>query len=288
MGDRYSRVRHLNILDPAKDCHEIHHGYARQEFPWDYGRGLEVALLKACCVPEISEALAESGHFTRAGQKRYDDTRILLGEIVAHGFDSPRGRQSISQINRAHHGFDLANEDMLFVLSTFVFEPIRWIDEWAWRATTPAERLGSFHFFAEIGRRMGVKDLPTDHDSFLRFNLDYEKRRFRYAATNANLGRAVLGVYSSWYRAPIRALVSSTLLCRLDEPARAALGLPEPGRLTRAARTLGLRTHAAAELLLPRTTARLFARPAARSYPHGYDLADIGARGEFTARRQRS
>lgn len=279
MRKRYARARYLNTLDPEQDCHEIHRIYSNVEFPWDYGRGLEVAVWKTCCVPEISAVLLRSGHFVRAGQKRYDDTRILIGEIVAHGYDSPRGRQSIRQINRAHHGLDLDGEDMLYVLSAFVFEPIRWIDKWAWRSVTPAERLGSFYFFREIGKRMNIADLPDTYESFLEFNKDYEKRRFRYAAANRELSNAMLAVYTSWYGRPLSALFAETLICRLDRAARAALGQPEPNGLIRAASRGGLRSHALAEFLMPRTTARLMTRPTARTYPGypiGYKLADIG------------
>ncbi|MET8797153.1 4-hydroxy-3-methylbut-2-enyl diphosphate reductase [Nocardia sp. NPDC004568] len=282
MRKRYERVEYLNTLDPQKSCHEIHRIYSNSEFPWDYGRGLEVAVWKTCCVPEISSVLARSGHFARSGQKRYDDTRILIGEIVLHGYDSIRGRQSIRQINRAHHGFDLANEDMLYVLSAFVFEPIRWIDRWGWRKVTAAERLGSFYFFREIGKRMNISALPDDYDSFLEFNKEYERRRFRYAASNEEMSDAVLAVYSSWYRRPLDRLFAATLACRLDEAARAALGRSEPNVFARVASRTGLHAHAFAELLMPRTMARLMTRPAARSYPGypiGYDLSDIGPAG---------
>ena len=279
MLDRFARVRYLNTLDPEKDSHEIHRTYSNIEFPWDYGRGLEVAVWKTCCVPAISEVLQQSGHFEKLAQKRYDDTRILIGEIVQHGYNAHRGRQALRQINRAHRGLNVDNEDMLYVLSTFIYEPIRWVDRWAWRKVTQAEKLGSFYFFREVGRRMNIASLPTDYTTFLHFNEDYERRRFEYAMSNERVGRAVLRLYSSWYPQPMDYLIAATLPCRLDQRARRALGLPEPGALARGANWIGLRAHGLAELVAPRTMKRLMTRPAAQTYPgypHGYDLSKIG------------
>nr|WP_263399541.1 DUF2236 domain-containing protein [Saccharopolyspora pogona] len=280
MRNRLTRVRLLNTLDPREDCQEIQRIYTKKEFPWDYGRGLEVALWKACCVPEISAILQQGGHFELFSQKRYDDTRILLGEIVAHGYNSTRGRQAIKQINRAHRRFDLDNEDMLYVLSTFIYEPIFWIDRWAWRKSIQVEKLASFHFFCAIGKLMNVTDIPTDYDEFLRFKQDYERRRFRYAESNERVGKAILSLYSSWHPWPINRLFSATLRCRLDGPARQALGFADPTALARAASFVGLRAHGLAELAAPRLMAKLMTRPSARTYPgypHGYDLSHIGA-----------
>lgn len=283
MHDRFAQVRYMNALDPERDCHKIHRTYSTIEFPWDYGRGLEIALLKTCCVPSISATLQQSGHFTKAAQKRYDDTRILLGEIVKHGYDAPRGRQALRRINRAHRGLNADNDDMLYVLSTFIYEPVRWIDRWAWRKVTQVEKLGSFYFFREIGLRMNITSVPTDYAALLKFNENYERRRFQYELSNERVGTAVLRLYSSWYPRPIDALVAATLPCRLDQPTRRALGLPEPGALPRGANWFGLKAHGLAELIAPRTIRKLMTRPAARTYPgypRGYDLSEIGSHVE--------
>ncbi|WP_143267033.1 oxygenase MpaB family protein [Amycolatopsis thailandensis] len=279
MRNRYARARYLSGLDPEKDCHEIHRVHSRLEFPWDYGRGLEIALWKACCVPAVSEQLHRSGHVEHLSQKRYDDTRILLGEIVANGTESLQGRQAIRQINRAHRGVTYANEDMLYILSTFIYEPVHWIDRWGWRRVTDAEKLGSFYFFRRIGRLMNIDSLPEDYDSFLEFKNKFEKRCFRYAESNRQVSEAILRLYVSWYPGPIARLMSPVLPARLDERARHALGLPDPGSWARAANTAILTAHAYFERLAPRTAAKLTSRPAARTYPGypaGYDLSKIG------------
>ena len=81
------------------------------------------------------------------GQRRYDDTALLMAEIVGNGYDSPRGRSAISVINRLHGKHSIANDDMLYVLSTFRFEPIEWTTKFGWRAPTRIEILASYHFW---------------------------------------------------------------------------------------------------------------------------------------------
>ena len=279
MRNRYATLDHLQSLDPKSDHEQIHRIFSDHEFPWDYGRGLEVAIWRTCCVPSISETLDGSGEFALRAQKRYDDTRILLGELVRNGYDSERGKAALRQINLAHRRFTISNEDMLYVLSTFIYEPIRWIDRWGWRPVSETERLASFYFYVGVGRLMNVRSLPTDYDEFERFNREYEQARFRPAPSNHRVGSSIIRLYLSWYPRPIAALVGATLPCRLDGPALDALGMARPRRWARTLNWLALRGHARAERLAPTLMARLTKRPAARTYPgypKGYDISDIG------------
>ena len=44
-------------------------------------------------------------------------------------------------MNWVHGHFKIANDDFLYVLSTFIYEPVRWIDAFGWRQTCANERL---------------------------------------------------------------------------------------------------------------------------------------------------
>lgn len=72
-------------------------------------------------MPSISRLLFKSGEFIRRPRKRYDDTELLLAEILENGFDSKRGRSALQRINQMHNRFAIANRDFLYVLTTFVF-----------------------------------------------------------------------------------------------------------------------------------------------------------------------
>lgn len=260
---------------------QIHRRVTAREFPWDYGRGLEVAMLHTFCVPSIAAVLTESGELRDRGPKRYDDTRILLGEVVRHGHDSERGRTAIRRINRAHRPYDITNADMLYVLSTFVLEPVRWIDRWARRPMTAAERLAGFEFYRELGRRLGVTGIPHEYAEFEDLNLEFERTRFAPTRQGHRLATDLLNVYASLYPAAVRAVAVDVWHARLGAPVRAALGLPGPSGPGRLLNHAVLRGHAALEHVAPNWCTAAFARPEARTfpgYPHGYDLNDIGPR----------
>ena len=104
---RYGWLRRVEELDPVRDCHTIHRITAGYEFPWDYQRALEFALFRTYCVPTISALLARTGEFEKRPQKRYDDTSLLMSEMVEHGYDSERGRESLRTVNRMHAQYDI-------------------------------------------------------------------------------------------------------------------------------------------------------------------------------------
>lgn len=160
---RRERLRHIRTLDPRRDHYEIYRLCAGAEFPWDFEQALSLALFRTFCVPSISGLLAATGEFERRAQKRYDDTKTLMAEVVEHGYDSPRGRTALRMVNRMHGRYPISNEDMLYVLSTFVYEPVRWIARYGWRPMSRHEELAGFHFYREVGRRMGIRDVPDDY-----------------------------------------------------------------------------------------------------------------------------
>ena len=69
-------------------------------------------------------------------------------------------------MNWAHGHFRTANDEFLYVLSTFIFEPIKWIDAFCWRRLCANERLGYYYFWREIGKRMGIRDIPASYEAF--------------------------------------------------------------------------------------------------------------------------
>ena len=282
MRDRYRWLRRIEQLDPVGDHQEIYRISAGHEFPWDYQRALELALFRTFCVPSISALLDATGEFRDRPQQRYDDTALLIAEIAAHGYDSPRGRAALRVVNRLHARYEIAAEDMRYVLSTFVFEPIDWLDRFGWRPLSAHERLAAFHFYRAVGARMGIRGVPADYAEFRRFKTDYEAAAYRYAASNRRVGGYTLDLMRGWYPRPLRPAVDLAVRGLLDPPVLAAFGLPPAPRWAAAATRAGLRARAAAvrTLLPPRTRSRLAADPRNRSYPGypaGYRPSDLGA-----------
>ena len=139
----------IDSLDPRRDYRRIVFLLTFHVFPWDIERALEFALFRTYAVPSISGLLFKTGEFVRRPRKRYDDTELILSEILENGFDSKRGQSALRRLNEMHGRFPISNADYLYVLSTFVFEPIRWLERFGWR-----RRLGSVYLLN--GRRSGT------------------------------------------------------------------------------------------------------------------------------------
>jgi hypothetical protein len=98
-------------LDPVRDHQRIAFLSTRVDFPFDTTRALELALFRTFGVPSISALLHRTGEFERRPQKRYDDTDIIVSELMEHGYDSDRGRAALARMNAIHGRFTIANED---------------------------------------------------------------------------------------------------------------------------------------------------------------------------------
>ena len=130
---RYRILEEILQLDPERDHQRIVFLSSCYEFPFDTTRALEFALFRTYCVPSISGLLERTGEFLTCPQKRYDDTDLIVSELMEWGYDSDRGRRALRRMNRIHRRFAISNEDYLYVLSTFVYEPIRWNERYGWR-----------------------------------------------------------------------------------------------------------------------------------------------------------
>lgn len=277
-------LRLIEQLDPEKDHHRIYRISIGFEFPWDYQRALEFALFRTYCVPSISELLEATGEFARRPQKRYDDTALLMAELAEYGYDSPRGREALRVINRAHARYTISNEDMLYVLSTFVYDPIDWIESYGRRPLHPNERAAAFNYFREVGRRMSIRDIPATFAEFLQFKHDYEREHFVYCETNHKVGTYTLNLLRSWFPRPLGPLVSLGVRSLLDRKMLTAFGFAAaPAWLSRAAGT-ALRLRARVTGLLPeRSTSAMRHDHGNRTYPgypNGYAIRDLGPAGQ--------
>ncbi|MBY6410807.1 DUF2236 domain-containing protein [Rhodococcus sp. BP-252] len=278
---RYGWLRRIEQLDPVDDCHTIHRITAGYEFPWDYQRALEFALFRTYCVPTISALLEKTGEFANRPQKRYDDTSLLMGEMVEHGYDSARGREALRMVNRMHGQYHIDNDDMLYVLTTFIYEPIEWIDTYGWRRLHPTERLATFHFYRNVGMRMGIKNIPESYTDFARFKLDYEERTFRYTDDNHKVGTYTLDLFCSWFPALLRPAVEQGVFALMDDRMASAFGFPAGSPVVKRAAVASLRAKARAERFLPtRKRPRTTDDPKNKTYPGypgNYTPKDLGA-----------
>lgn len=121
-------------------------------------------MYRTYAVSGIRRLLAETAELTVRSQKRYDDTALLLDTVVEHGFDSDPGRTPIRRINRLHNSFDISNDDMRYVLYTFVVTPKRWLDAYGCRRLSDHEMRVCAAYYRTLGAHVGIKDLPQTYE----------------------------------------------------------------------------------------------------------------------------
>jgi hypothetical protein len=274
---RFAILHEIERLDPERDHQRIVHLSFGYEFPWDSIRALEIALYRTYCVPSISALLDRTGEFRERTQQRYDDTSIIVSEMCEWGYESGRGKDALDRMNWAHSHFKIANDDFLYVLSTFIYEPVRWIDAFGWRPTCRNERLAYYCFWREIGKRMGIQHIPASCEAFEDWSRAYERDQFRFAPTNQRVGSSTRDLFVVWFPRVFTPMVRYSIYAMLDEAMIAAFGFPQPLPFTRPLLRASLKLRGAAVRWLPaRRTPHFFTDNRNRTYPGGYRISGLG------------
>ncbi len=287
MAGRFDILCEIERLDPERDCQRIIHLSFGYEFCWDSTKALELALYRTYCVPSISGLLDRTGEFYRHPQQRYDDTAILVAELCEWGYETGRGREALDRINWAHGHFTISNRDFLYVLSTLIYEPIRWIDRYGWRPTCRTEKLGYYYFWRGVGTRMGIHDIPATYQAFEDWARTYERRTFHYSDTNRKIGAATRDLFASWYPQPLAPLVRLAIYALLDEAMLDAFGFPRPWPGTRGLISGVLRLRGRLiRWLPPRRNPNFFTNRPNRTHPQGYEIDSLGPSALVAARRR--
>ncbi len=271
-------TQRISQLDAWRDHQEIVYLLTCHVFPWDIERALEFALFRTYAVPSISKLLAQTGELTKRPQKRYDDTEIIMYTLAEHGYDSELGRKALRRMNQMHGRFSITNEEMLYVLTTFIYEPNRWLKRYGWRLPTKKEELATFYFYREVGRRMNIKDIPDDYHQLEQYNIDYERKYFQYAPSNRAVGEATCDLVLSFYL-PKRLwpLGRPFLYAMMDDNLLNAFGFPHSSALMQTVTTGGLKLRAKLMRYLPERSKPVLGSERKRpTYPKGHKIEEIG------------
>jgi hypothetical protein len=240
--------RQIARLDPEVDFEQIARITALHEFPWDSQQALSLALFRTYAVPSIGRLLHETGQLTGAAQRRHDDTVIILEAIAERGMESPDGRAGVRRMNQMHGSHDISNDDMRYVLSTFVVTPVRWVERYGWRAGSDAERIAAVRYHQRLGRLMGITGIPDDYQ------------------------------FVTFYPPPLRRVMRQVSIALLDDHLREAFGYPRPpAPLVRLAHGSLVARGRLVRLLPARRQPRLLRDThRVRSYPGGFVIDRLG------------
>lgn len=275
---RFSTLEQIEQLDPVTDHQRIMYLSSQYDFGFANHRALEFALFKTYAAPRMTAVLDKSGEFYQRGQKRYDDTTLILSEIVEHGYDSERGRAAIRRMNNIHRHFPIENDDFMYTLSVFVLEPIRWNALLGWRRFSDKEKQAGFLFWREVGIRMNIKDIPETYEAFERWSLNYEREQFFYGDTNRKIADATISIFAGWVPKFMRPAMQPMVVALIEDDVREAFGYQKSGAWLTWLLKKALRLRAGIIRLLPANTKPyLYTKQKNRTYPQGYEIAELGS-----------
>ncbi len=179
-----------------------------------------------------------------------------------------------------HGTYDISDEDMLYVMSTFVLEPIRWAERFGWRELSEVEKAAMMAYWRALGPRLMVRSVPETPAELDAFNRDYEARRLRYAPSNAEVADAALEVVLGRLPAPVRRLGRQAVMGLLDERVRRAFGEPDPPAALQRLIHGTLRARGGFMRGWVPERRRPFLLTARRNptYPDGYEIEELGTR----------
>lgn len=102
-----------------------------------------------------------------------------------------------------HRSYDISNEDMRYVLCTFVVMPKRWIEAYGWRRLSCHEIVASSVHYRTLGQHMGIKDIPETYEEFEACLDSYEEAHFGWDVGARRVSDATLELMASWYPRPL-------------------------------------------------------------------------------------
>jgi hypothetical protein len=268
----------IEPLDAQRDHLAIAHWVGYHDFPWDTTRALEFALFRTFAIPSVGNLLRDTKEFTERTQKRYDDTDLLLSEIIEHGYDSENGRAALARMNKMHGANRISNEDMQYVLSTFVIEPYRWNLRFGYRISTQKELDANHRLWFEIGTRMGIKDIPNTFKAMEDFNLAYENQHFGYSDGGRKVADATINLMLGWFLPKFTwGMFRPFALAVMDDRLLQALGYNKPSWLVRNSVDFAMQARKLVMQFIPlRKKPKYRTRRRTTTYPAGYKIQELG------------
>src|SRR3954454_24907352 len=249
-----------------------------QQFSSVARMGWQLAFLRPFAVPRMARILIHAGQLVDNPRKRAYDTGLIIYEIVYGGLDSPRAREMVALINRAHHGRAISDEDMTYVLCAFIVTPIRHIGWVGWRSLTPEEKHSAVVFFGRLGRLMNIKAIPATYTEAEQFYDDFESRNIAPSPEGEILGTNLIRVLKDMQPAAARPLAAPifTILLR-DRRVAEAVGLRPPRAVTQriAVELARLRAGWHRDAAPPDNPICTPGRPVRPIYPHGYAVYEL-------------
>jgi len=176
-------------MTPA-EAQQIMRVSSAYDAPWLVEKCLQFALFKTYGIESISKILLKTGQLGKEANasRRFVDTELLIqtwvnvpltgpgsGRSESTAGADPRGAIAIARTNWLHSKYQISNDDYLYTLSLFIIEPGAWMEKYEWRGLTTLERQAYFVFWSEIGRRMGIHNIPETLQDLVEWCEEHER-----------------------------------------------------------------------------------------------------------------
>ena len=211
------------------------------EFPFTFEKAIQFALFRTYGIPSISQLLVATAQFSDKATacKRYTDTETLVREFMGYAPASGRTLEAISRMNYIHSGYQksgkISNDDMLYTLSLFAAEPIRWINKYEWRTLEAFEKCAFGTFWKSIGDAMGIsyENLRSTNEGWvdglqwleeiMDWNEEYEKRYMVPHIDNKKTADETVAILLWKVPKPLRPAGKQIVLALMDDRLRTAM-----------------------------------------------------------------
>ncbi|KAA8650359.1 hypothetical protein EYZ11_000739 [Aspergillus tanneri] len=177
------------------DAWEIQKRMQQLEYPTLAVKALQFALFRTYGIPSISSLLLKTSQFSNLSTsfKRYADTSILIAQFILFEPSSDRAVTALARTKYLHVGYRasgaILDDDLLYTLSLFVLQPIRFIAQFEWRAMSDLERCAIATYWKYLGDALDISydALPSGKTGFrdgLHFLEELEEWSVRYEKRN--------------------------------------------------------------------------------------------------------
>lgn len=270
----------IQALDAEKDAEEIVSLLIAHVFSLDIFLSTEMAQLRTFTIPSISKILHHSRQYEHHSLKRMDDTKAILGEMGIEGMDSERGKAATEHLNNIHAFYRITNDDYLYTLSTFIFDPRLWLERFGWRQLTDHEQNALYHRYRKMGEAMHIQDIPDTWQKLWAWRVAYEKTHQQYDPANTQVSLGLLNGASQMVPPLFKGVMSPITISLFDANLEANLGLKKPNLLARGLTRAVMQVYRFAGRFFNLWEEDSFVDSKLmthmETYPHGYQLWELG------------
>ncbi|KAI8165739.1 Mycophenolic acid synthesis protein B [Colletotrichum sp. SAR 10_70] len=232
----------MSLSDAAAIIREL----SEQEFPTIFYTSVSFALFKTYGIPTISKLLVATSQLSgdATASKRRTDTGVLMTEIMMNKPECPRSIEAIARVNFLHDRWrkagKISNDDLLYTLSLFALEPVRWTARYEWRDLTMLEKNAMAMFWRDLGKEMEISyDCLIPHmaekndaiawlDALQVWSINYQEKYMVYAVPNEKLAHANVHLLLLDLPKWSHSFVFAQLRCLMETQLRHAMGYEDP------------------------------------------------------------